>query len=44
MFPISRACSYTLQKNSTLIGLSHHLQGVKAFGTNGEQALIDAFC
>ena len=29
---------------STLIGLSRQLQGVQAFGTDGEQALIDAFC
>ena len=28
---------------STLIGLSPKLQGVKAFGTDGEQALADAF-
>ena len=28
----------------TLIGLSRQLQGVEAFGTDGEQALIDAFC
>ena len=28
---------------STLIGLSHQLQDVQAFGTDGEQALIDAF-
>ena len=28
---------------STLVGLSHQLQGVQAFGTDGEQALIDAF-
>jgi len=29
---------------STLIGLSCQLHGVQAFGTDGEQALIDAFC
>ena len=28
---------------STLVGLSCQLQGVQAFGTDGEQALIDAF-
>lgn len=28
---------------SSLIGLSPQLQGVRAFGTDGEQALIDAF-
>ena len=28
---------------STLVGLSHQLQSVQAFGTDGEQALIDAF-
>ena len=29
---------------STLIGLERQLEGIQAFGTDGEQALIDAFC
>ena len=29
---------------SSLVGLSSQLQGIRAFGTDGEKALSDAFC